>query len=325
MRFRSTVLYLLAATVLAGCFGEVLDFRNAEVSHGKIYNAGVNEPFSGRVTNIPYSKMPTKPLLRIFLTVSNVMADRGGMEVGNHPRDLLCDADFDKGLLDGDAACTLPGLDGPYMTMSYERGSLEGTVKVASTKAKGVTLAQATYKDDAIDGELIVNHPETGKLLSSSHWRAGKQHGSEETYSLKTGKLRFKGTFIDGQPDGEVLSYRSDGEKLLSKVQFVAGKPHGIEEDYNLEGQLMKRVQWVEGQIVKLEMWNEKGQAIDNTGRLIGGSNESPSPQASGASSTGCVDGWTAAFRKENGDDAMVTMDQLGEWEDWCRQGKVAR
>jgi hypothetical protein len=35
------------------------------------------------------------------------------------------------------------------------------------------------------------------------------------------------------------------------------------------------------------------------------------------------VDGWTAAFRQENGEDAMVTMDQLGEWEAWCKEGKV--
>lgn len=315
----------LAAFALAGCSQEVLDFRNADLVNGKIYADGANKPFSGKVTNIPFSTLPTSPLMKMFHAVSHVTEDRDGIEVAKQLRNLHCDVDLDEGLLDGDASCTLRGMDGPYMTMRYEKGSLEGAVKVASIKAKGVTLAQATYKDDAIEGELIINHPETGKLISSSHWRASKQHGSEETYSLKTGKLIYKATFVDGQPDGEVLSYRPDGEQLLSKVHFVAGKPHGIEEGYYREGQLMRRIQWVEGRSVKQEFWNEQGQLIDNFGRLIGGSNESPSPQTSGASSTGCVDGWTAAFRKENGDDAMVTMDQLGEWEDWCRQGKVAR
>lgn len=315
---------------LAGCGQEVLDFRNADLVNGKIYADGANKPFSGKVTNIPFSTLPTPPLMKMFHAVSHVTEDRDGIEVAKQLRNLHCDAELDEGLLDGDAACTLSGMDGPYMTMRYEKGSLEGAVKVASIKAKGVTLAQANYKDDAIEGELIINHPETGQLISSSHWRASTLHGSQENYSLKTGKLTYKATFVDGQPDGEVLSYRPDGETLLSKVQFVAGKPHGIEERYYLEGQLMKRVQWVEGRSVKEELWNEQGQLIDYFGRLIGGSNESPSPLASGgtasaASSTRCVDGWTAAFRKENGDDAMVTMDQLGEWEDWCRQGKVAR
>lgn len=43
---------LMGLLALSGC-GKNLEFRNAEVSNGKIYAHGANEPFDGRVTNIP--------------------------------------------------------------------------------------------------------------------------------------------------------------------------------------------------------------------------------------------------------------------------------
>jgi hypothetical protein len=49
MKLRLTVV-TLSAVVLAGCFGKTLDFRNAEISNGKLYQEGANEPFSGKVS-----------------------------------------------------------------------------------------------------------------------------------------------------------------------------------------------------------------------------------------------------------------------------------
>lgn len=45
---------------------------------------------------------------------------------------------------------------------------------------------------------------------------------------------------------------------------------------------------------------------------------------ASGADNTlaPCVDAWTKAYRKEVGQDAIVTQDQLDEWHQWCGEGK---
>ena len=316
---------LLLGLALAGCGQEVLDFRNAEVSQGKLYKEGANKPFSGKVTNVPYAQMPKDAWMEMFVVVATTTEEK---QLGQYLGKLLCDAEFDQGVLDGDTVCTLRGSDAPFMTLSYEQGSLEGAMKVTSYKVKGVTLAEAVYKSNVLEGELIVNHPETGQRVSTSHWRAGKPHGLLENYSVKTGKLVFKAKYVDGLFDGEVLSYRSDGEQLLNKTHYVAGKRHGQEEDYSLEGQLTKRVQWEDGRMAELELWNEKGQRVDYSGRVLSQANESSSDQPAGqttsaGSLTGCVDGWTAAFRKENGEDALVTMDQLGEWEAWCREGKV--
>lgn len=35
-----------------------------------------------------------------------------------------------------------------------------------------------------------------------------------------------------------------------------------------------------------------------------------------------CLDAWVNAYRKEEGEDAMVTHDQSTEWESWCSEGK---
>jgi hypothetical protein len=49
---------LLTATVLlTACGGSVLDFRNAEISNGKLYKAGADAGFTGTVTNIPHIKL----------------------------------------------------------------------------------------------------------------------------------------------------------------------------------------------------------------------------------------------------------------------------
>lgn len=316
---------LLLGLALAGCGQDVLDFRNAEVSQGKLYKEGANKPFSGKVTNVPYAQMPTAPWVEMFRLVVATTEEK---QLGQYLSKLLCDAEFDQGVLDGDTVCTLRGSDEPIMTLSYEQGSLEGAMKVTSYKVKGVTLAEAVYKGNVLEGELIVNHPETGQLVSSSQWRAGKPHGLQENYSVKTGKLVFKAKYVDGLFDGEVLTYYADGHQLVSKAQFAAGKRHGVVEVYDPDGRMSKREEWVEDRRVNVELWNEKGQSVDYSGRVLSQANESSPDQPAGqttsaGSLTGCVDGWTAAFRKENGEDALVTMDQLGEWEAWCREGKV--
>lgn len=35
-----------------------------------------------------------------------------------------------------------------------------------------------------------------------------------------------------------------------------------------------------------------------------------------------CVDHWVDAYRKDAGEDAVVTQDQLDEWTGWCKEGK---
>jgi len=285
MKLRSIALAWLSAMTLAGCIGNTLDFRNAEISNGKLYQEGANEPFSGKVTNIPYFKLPTTPLLKVFDVVSKLTQDStyretffaGGLAAAlgmASNSKLLCDAEFDKGTPDGKVVCTLSRADAPLVTFRYEKGALEGPVTVASYKAKSVTVAEASYKLNAIDGVLVINHPETGQLLSKSNWKAGALHGREEDYSLTTGKLIFKGSYVDGKPDGEAVRYNDDGTEMMRSIY-------------------------------------QSGQLVQSVDHRAG----SPSLET-------CVSLWTSAYRKEVGEDAVITADQLGEWNIWCNEGK---
>lgn len=35
-----------------------------------------------------------------------------------------------------------------------------------------------------------------------------------------------------------------------------------------------------------------------------------------------CLGMWTDAYHKEEGEEAMISADQIGEWERWCSDGK---
>jgi hypothetical protein len=37
-----------------------------------------------------------------------------------------------------------------------------------------------------------------------------------------------------------------------------------------------------------------------------------------------CVGHWVDAYRKDAGEDTVVTQDQLDEWTGWCKEGKQA-
>jgi hypothetical protein len=37
-----------------------------------------------------------------------------------------------------------------------------------------------------------------------------------------------------------------------------------------------------------------------------------------------CVDHWMDAYRKDAGEEAVVTHDQLDEWDGWCKEGRHA-
>jgi len=48
------------------------------------------------------------------------------------------------------------------------------------------------------------------------------------------------------------------------------------------------------------------------------------SPPTNSPDTEACVEHWTDAYRKEQGQDTVVTQDQLDEWAQWCKQGKTA-
>lgn len=59
-----------------------------------------------------------------------------------------------------------------------------------------------------------------------------------------------------------------------------------------------------------------------------GTSPATPAPESANAPPGGtdvCVSRWTVAYRRKTGDDSIATADQLGEWQEWCKAGKLPR
>lgn len=52
--------------------------------------------------------------------------------------------------------------------------------------------------------------------------------------------------------------------------------------------------------------------------------NAPPSNSVDSASGADCLNHWVDAFHKERGQDAVVALDQMEEWTQWCKEGKQA-
>jgi hypothetical protein len=97
--------------LLCGC-NNALDFRNAEISNNKIYEKGKNTGFSGKVTNIPLSKIPFGQIV----PVSNMIGKVTGNKALNdliylnslaviQDGGVICDTVAREGILNGETSC----------------------------------------------------------------------------------------------------------------------------------------------------------------------------------------------------------------------------
>lgn len=324
----------LLAMTLSGCGSEVLDYRNAEISNGKIYKKGSNTPFSGKVTNLSGQTLLlthsgfglfSRATAKIILTNPDQTYLSGfayGMVV-----DTLCDAEFQNGQLDGTAICHEKSSEKRVFEMKFKKGSLDGQLTYYMPKISNNPISTANFKDGLPDGKLEGFNGKTKTLVYRALWKNGNMDGQEEQFDAETGNPIGHSTWKNGQQDGEVIRYAPDGKTLTYKATMVDGKLNGAEENFSpVTGKPLKRTEWINGKEHGVaKEWDERGNLLKETkwenGMIISqadAADKTTSPEQLNS----CVEAWTAAFQKENGKDAMVTMDQLGEWEAWCKKGK---
>lgn len=284
-RITHVVAYSVTALFLAGC-NETLDFRNAEISNNKIYKAGGNEGFSGKITNLPFNKMPVAKIEKLTRLMSNVSKDKTlssaiGMNAltaisGNDFGKIVCDAEVSDGLLDGEANCKVLQNPEPLFKLHFSKNVMEGTVVVYDLKRKGNVIAEANFRNGELDGESKIYSYGTSKLIHRVGWEGGLATGLEEQFDESTGKLIFSGTLKSGAYDGVATKYSPDGA-IIEKTNWVLGKAE---------------------------------VAVENS-----------SPKV--ASNEACVDLWMNKHRQQVGQDAMISTEQIDEWTNLCKQGKM--
>lgn len=375
---------LVAALALAGCKGDVLDYRNAQLVNGKVYAGNANEPFSGKLTNVPADKLLGQQ--PGFRQISAAILNTGALIPGD-PREAqsligsgnavllmltphaLCDVNIDEGLPNGNATCSDPNGGAKRIEARFKNGTLDDRFALFNTSGDH-QLVDVTLNNGHPDGKMAIYSSSNATLVHVAHWQDGALSGDEEAFDPNTGNRVLTATLINGKYDGAFARYASDGKQVIYKATFAHGTQQGTEESFDPNtGKLTGHAEYVDGKLSgEVKRWNADGKLIyektyqngqempasnevktcvdeqlhslDNMNgvgvdrlndleatckeKLRGGLN-SAAPSATTAGSADndiCVSIWTAAFHRENGDEATVTADQLNEWRSWCKAGK---
>lgn len=328
---------LASTALLAGCGQSVLDFRNADVSNGKIYKPGANSAFSGTVTNIPILKIlsasPTGPFAKIMEVLRGTLG-MAGLEKTRIHLSVVCDAPVSDGVVDGEVTCTEAPNPAKRFTIHFKDGQLHGDFIMYDGRNDDHVIVAAKLNKGALDGKFDVYSGNTYKVLRHTEWDNGVpevEDGFDEGTGQKTTAVRYR----NGKLHGKYMVYAPDGKQVVTEALYVDGELDGIEQHFDAgTGRLLKRVEWKMGKRNgKYQEWDLQGKlVVDQTfvNEQLVEAQQAASAQAQAASPSGaqggnaqCVERWVSTHRKVNGEDEIVTAEQIGEWEQLCREGKT--
>lgn len=263
---------ILVATLLVGCKGNVLDYRNAQVINGKVYAGKADEPFDGRLTNLPEGKL----LLASpgFFKIANLI---DGVQTNFKARvpAALCDVDIKAGYLDGKAVCKLPESSIVGYEMTFKSGVLEGEFLAYAPTKDNDRISSVTFDNGRANGEQKIQNIVTKNVVAILHWQQGVKVGIQQDFDPATGNLIGESrTDEEGMADGEVFAKTPDGV-VYYKARYSHGKKDGVEETFDkTTGKPISRIEWKDGkQDGSAKEWDVDGRlkkdAVYGDGALI--------------------------------------------------------
>jgi hypothetical protein len=292
-RLGNILITICALLVIQGCSKEVLDFRNAELSNGKIYSRGSDKPFSGTVTSAPYKLITSlnEGAAPFFQTMS---VQWTGIVWGD-----VCDVNVQNGVVDGSGVCMPRNTQFKRTAFNFKNGVLDGDFKLHVPNEQGKLMSEASYFKGRLEGTQKVFNPENGVETFSLGWKNGYQDGDQIGHSADGKYVTYKGQKGGGKPDGTEEHFFPDTGKIADQREWKLGVPVG-----------------------SYKVWNSAGVLIvqENYENGVATSYSLPSQQKT--NEAGCMDAWVNTFKKGNPDD-LVTEDQMGEWKQWCGEGKM--
>jgi len=293
----------LSVVLLTGCKEAVLDFRNAEVTHGKIYAVAANEPFTGKVTNVTRFK-PTADLFeKVRALKGQVFRSEVTEILGQH---FLCDIEVKQGIMHGDMTCTQKETGKPYLKASFKDGLAQGTATLYGNDGTSVQ-AKASFKDGMYDGVSEVFNSQNGKVVIRQELKADKLNGKFEKYDPSGLPLLHRATFTDGLYNGEEELFDAKTGKRIGFGQWSHGQLHGKAQRWDTNGEL------IVDEVYERHILKEDRLADKKPTGVV----------AAALSTDSCVEQWTVAHRKAVGQEVMISGAQLDEWEQWCKDGKL--
>ena len=295
----------------------MLDVRNAEISHGKLYRAGEDKPYTGRATNIPFTALMASDMRsQLESAMSEYLWPEhfGGsarQDVRHKPAmdSLVCDSRFEDGAAVGSFSCTAVN-GGPILLETKDGRGDTRSITVNSRLQPERRLVFAPFKNGLLDGEFVVDRLDTvGPPLYVAPYRGGKLHGTVVGYNAVTGRLADTAEYVDGRMHGEHVRYMIEVNSPWYREHYVSGLRHGAYEMYNLDGLVIEQGEFKNGDLVRPVTAAEPESA-----------RQSPAHQSSIEE---CEEGWYEYARRGN-EEYVIRWDEAAEIEAQCASGARA-
>lgn len=309
-----------AAALLSACGDTTLDYRNAEMSNGKVFARGENTPFGGNLTNFPWTTIRrTDGLNSVLAGLFGTLDRLGRQDESIRTLDLVCNGGIGDGYLDGEVSCYEPGTNTLRYQAHYKKGVMDGDFTTWGRHSN--VLSKADFKNDVVDGQLQYFSPNNGKLILQTHSRDGLYDGLDQRWDDKTGQLTYQAKAEKGLFVGLAESWGPDGRKT-GEVPYENGQINGIVRAWDPgTGQLIKETTFKNGVADgPAREWFEDGK-IKSNGEFRSNVFYPAATQPDEGKIDKCASDYADEFHAQAGGDAPVNSEQLDEWAKWCQQG----
>lgn len=319
-----TIAVTFASLWVAGCSASQLDYRNAQINNGLIYSGSDNQPFSGRVTNVPESFIRPSSGYNTLVSNMNEMlkiakADKNAF----WGRTFSCDVEFDAGYISGDVSCHLPNTRALRYTAQYDAGKMDGDMQIFSLDGSK-TIAKASFKGDLLDGSATIFSPNSGQPLQLKNYKNGKPDGKQENYDETTGNVVYRQQSKDGLTVGKVETFNAQGS-MTRQIPYDEGVPHGIAYEWDANNSRMIGLTTFDHGVKTGESktWSPDGSLIaDYVYKRNAIIEDKLHPTQ--ANSNACLASLIDNFHKANGNGATINSDKIEKWELSCDENKNA-
>lgn len=260
-------------------------------------------------------------------------------------------AKFKDGILDGKLAVFSLGDSQQIVSATFDDGRPDGKMEIYSP-SNGKLIHVAHWKKGALSGDEEAFDPTTGNRILAASLVNGRYDGTFTRYAPDGKQVIYKTTFVNGKMHGAEDAFDPSSGKLTGHAEYLDGKLEGVVKRWNADGKLIFEKAYRNGeatpksdallkcvwkavpQIDGRNNWDYDGSPVvdeaeatcrealrGNTLDKQAAAMPAESPQASSDQEI-CISIWTAAFHGEKGKDAIVTLDQLNEWQSRCRDDK---
>lgn len=224
MKRASWLTMILLPLLLTGC-GQVLDWSNAQVSNGHVYEQGKNEPFTGTLTNVPAKEIQVH-LQRIEEIVGALQSvlngDGSAVSSSMTAYDLFigskaCNVEIDEGLISDHLECFYAGSNARFMEADIGEQGVEGEIDLYAKN--GNRFARIPVREGKLDGPArwwFADKPD--QLMLETAFAPDLKEGTF-THYWGDGQVRRKGRYEGGRLVEE-SNFEKDGTEFLSRRQM---------------------------------------------------------------------------------------------------------